>query len=417
MLRDRLAFEVERSKRSSEGFAVLFLDLDRFKDVNDRYGHEAGNDVLRAVARRDPGGGPRLRRGGAVRRRRVRGDPDPDRPATGGARVAEALRAGIEGVGRRLGYPPALVTVSIGLAEFDPAHAVGGRPAGRAPTGRCTGPRRRAGTRSHRPGRTDRATEGHSIVTGFGPRPGPTERSGPATAGPIPPASGGVPDPWGVRRAENLLTSLEGILSARVVTTPLGEVSEVHILAQAGLAPKQLVRNIESRAPGAARAQGGPSEDQHRADGGREADRGAGAATRCGTGCSSGRCCSRTLSVAPGQRPHRITMQVTLTLPGADRDGGGGGVGHAAEPGGGGGPGHGDGAGPAADRVVDGARGGQDRGGASTGSSCSWRCRGWAGGRRSLMTGTAEIKESAERAAVFAVLDATNRWTEARRPG
>ena len=34
----------------------------------------------------------------------------------------------------------------------------------------------------------------------------------------------------------------------------------------------------------------------------------------------------------------------------------------------------------------------------------------------SLLTGTAEIKESAERAAVFAVLDATNRWTEARRP-
>ena len=49
-----------------------------------------------------------------------------------------------------------------------------------------------------------------------------------------------------MRRAENLLTSLEGILSARVVTTPLGEVSEVHVLAQAGLQPKQLVRNIES---------------------------------------------------------------------------------------------------------------------------------------------------------------------------
>jgi hypothetical protein len=39
------------------------------------------------------------------------------------------------------------------------------------------------------------------------------------------------------------------------------------------------------------------------------------------------------------------------------------------------------------------------------------------GGRETiLMTGTSEIKESAERAAVFAVLDATNRWTEARRP-
>ena len=31
-----------------------------------------------------------------------------------------------------------------------------------------------------------------------------------------------------------------------MVTTPLGEVSEVHVLAQSGLAPKQLVRNIES---------------------------------------------------------------------------------------------------------------------------------------------------------------------------
>ena len=50
MLRDRLAHEVERSKRSGERFTVLFLDLDRFKEVNDRYGHEAGNDVLRAVA-------------------------------------------------------------------------------------------------------------------------------------------------------------------------------------------------------------------------------------------------------------------------------------------------------------------------------------------------------------------------------
>jgi hypothetical protein len=39
------------------------------------------------------------------------------------------------------------------------------------------------------------------------------------------------------------------------------------------------------------------------------------------------------------------------------------------------------------------------------------------GGRESLLlSGTAEIKESAERAAIFAVLDATNRWTDARRP-
>jgi diguanylate cyclase (GGDEF)-like protein len=119
VLRDRLAFEVERGKRSNEGFAVLFMDLDRFKDVNDQYGHEAGNDILRAVA-------DEIR--SAVRASDVAARYGGDEfvviltrtDLEGGARVAEALRAGIEGVGRRLGYPPALVTVSIGLAEFDP---------------------------------------------------------------------------------------------------------------------------------------------------------------------------------------------------------------------------------------------------------------------------------------------------------
>jgi hypothetical protein len=33
-----------------------------------------------------------------------------------------------------------------------------------------------------------------------------------------------------------------------------------------------------------------------------------------------------------------------------------------------------------------------------------------------LLTGKAEIRESAARAAVFAVMDATNRWSELRRP-
>ena len=54
------------------------------------------------------------------------------------------------------------------------------------------------------------------------------------------------PDPWGVKRAENLLTSLTGVLSARVEVSPIGEVTAVHILSQAGTSPKQVVRNIES---------------------------------------------------------------------------------------------------------------------------------------------------------------------------
>ncbi|HEU0052944.1 MAG TPA: diguanylate cyclase, partial [Longimicrobium sp.] len=125
VLRDRLAFEVERSKRSAEAFAVLFLDLDRFKAVNDQYGHEAGNEILRGVAEE-------IRQ--AVRASDIAARYGGDEfvviltrtDLAGGARVAEALRAGIEGVGRRLGYPPGLVTVSVGLAEFDPHQPIEG---------------------------------------------------------------------------------------------------------------------------------------------------------------------------------------------------------------------------------------------------------------------------------------------------
>ena len=53
--RRRFTEELERtSGRGRPGFliGVLFLDLDGFKDVNDRYGHDAGNDLLIAVAER-----------------------------------------------------------------------------------------------------------------------------------------------------------------------------------------------------------------------------------------------------------------------------------------------------------------------------------------------------------------------------
>ncbi len=50
---DRLESAIGRVQRRSEhAFGVIFLDLDRFKVINDSLGHEAGDQLLRAIARR-----------------------------------------------------------------------------------------------------------------------------------------------------------------------------------------------------------------------------------------------------------------------------------------------------------------------------------------------------------------------------
>ncbi len=50
LLHERLAYELIRHQRDNTELAVLLIDLDRFKQVNERRGHAAGDDVLRRVA-------------------------------------------------------------------------------------------------------------------------------------------------------------------------------------------------------------------------------------------------------------------------------------------------------------------------------------------------------------------------------
>ncbi len=52
LFNDRLASAIQEAHRSSEMFAVVFVDLDRFKNINDSLGHAVGDQVLSAVSRR-----------------------------------------------------------------------------------------------------------------------------------------------------------------------------------------------------------------------------------------------------------------------------------------------------------------------------------------------------------------------------
>jgi len=216
-----------------------------------------------------------------------------------------------------------------------------------------------------------------------------------------------------VKRVENLIASLTGVLSARVMVTPLGEVSEVHVLTTSDVQGKQVVRNIES----ALMAQLGLKIDHRKISVAQTAD--VRPIEQLQEEAVKTRAKRRVvmfqgLEVRPGSRPQRVLVRVKLSFEGKDAE--------AEE----------QGTDTMRNRVEAAARATAlcldellpDNSIALEGAQIIEAfdrkfvfvaVHGLGGREAQLLTGTCEIRESGERSAVLAVLDATNRWTDARR--
>jgi diguanylate cyclase (GGDEF)-like protein len=112
---DRVEHALARSARTGSLVAVLFVDLDDFKTVNDRFGHQAGDQLLRSVGERLVSivrpGDTAARLGGdefAVLLEDVHGQDDAELVAE---RLIRAIR-----IPTRLGEVDALVGASVGIA-------------------------------------------------------------------------------------------------------------------------------------------------------------------------------------------------------------------------------------------------------------------------------------------------------------
>ena len=110
----QLEREVARTERYNRPFCLLLVDIDNFKEVNDTYGHEAGDEVLRCVANVIQSGTRGIDTGA-----RIGGDEFavvlPETSLARGLEVAERLRVAISAPERSA---PCRVTASFGVAEL-----------------------------------------------------------------------------------------------------------------------------------------------------------------------------------------------------------------------------------------------------------------------------------------------------------
>lgn len=117
VLDERIAEEVVRAQTFKTSFCLMLLDIDRFKSLNDTYGHQFGDDVLRRVGE--------LLRGSVYETdfvARYGGEEFaillPRAEPAGVLRKAEAVRKAVEGAVFELAMQRVKVTVSLGISHF-----------------------------------------------------------------------------------------------------------------------------------------------------------------------------------------------------------------------------------------------------------------------------------------------------------
>jgi diguanylate cyclase (GGDEF)-like protein len=123
--RESLDTELLRAERFGSGLALIVADLDDFKDVNDRFGHQAGDEVLCAFAEVLQG---RIR--GIDLAARLGGEEFaillPETDASGAEALAENLRVAVAELAVPIGEDEIHITASFGVAAFPESQGADG---------------------------------------------------------------------------------------------------------------------------------------------------------------------------------------------------------------------------------------------------------------------------------------------------